>query len=540
MAALNFPDPAVTQEFEAAGILWTWNATLGVWSSETTTAFDAGELYLSKRNDDAADGNIEFRGLTTHQQGVQLPNLTNTASLATDVDGNIIAGTGGGGGGLTEGDANALYLSKTTDDVAQGAITFQGTTTHENGIHATGGEILAGNNPASGANNGTRIFGTGGVFVSTASGTSNIWRGFTTGTAAATSEISANGNAKFVQLTLNGNITGAGNITGRNAEMLIKPGDGSRKNLTLTGGGDATDTERGAVSIGNSINGNIRFRCRADSNYGFYKPGDSNIGYLNFDAITSGRTYSFPNWNGQVVVSTSGGPNAATRFLSITADNTGWFKNKIVGHPSNGNFTAQGNTSGTGLTWDGVRLAIARNDSSAHNSPVWVNRSGRSGKDGAFIRFQFDGTDPDQTEIKGQGQGKIQFRGLVNSYRTDMDARKVGDSLTEITNATALVKALEPKREGFVAQKLGRLISHAVDSLDENQTLDLGTHTLADGTVLTRVAQPEAIPYGETWEKTETYDLPVGVSDASLIPFLTKALQEALERIEVLEAAASG
>ena len=99
MAQLNFPDPNDTQEFEAAGILWTWNSTLGVWSSETTTAFDAGELYLSKRNDDAADGNIDFRGLTTHQQGVQLPNLTNAGALATDVDGNIIAGTGSGGDG---------------------------------------------------------------------------------------------------------------------------------------------------------------------------------------------------------------------------------------------------------------------------------------------------------------------------------------------------------------------------------------------------------------------------------------------------------
>jgi hypothetical protein len=132
MAALNFPDPAVTQEFEAAGILWTWNATLGVWSSETTTAFDAGELYLSKRNDDAADGNIEFKGLTKHQQGVQLPNLTNTAALATDVDGNIIAGTGGGG--------SAEFLSKVNDDTAAGQITFEGATTHEAGVIVTGGD----------------------------------------------------------------------------------------------------------------------------------------------------------------------------------------------------------------------------------------------------------------------------------------------------------------------------------------------------------------------------------------------------------------
>ena len=99
MAKLNFPDPAVTQTYTEAGITWTWNAGLGVWSSETGAGADADDLYLSKKNDDAADGNIDFRGLTTHQQGVQLPNLTNAGALATDVDGNIIAGTGSGGDG---------------------------------------------------------------------------------------------------------------------------------------------------------------------------------------------------------------------------------------------------------------------------------------------------------------------------------------------------------------------------------------------------------------------------------------------------------
>ena len=38
MAKLNFPDPTLTQTYIEAGITWTWNATLGVWSSE------AGEI----------------------------------------------------------------------------------------------------------------------------------------------------------------------------------------------------------------------------------------------------------------------------------------------------------------------------------------------------------------------------------------------------------------------------------------------------------------------------------------------------------------
>ena len=69
--SLNFPDPAVTQTYTEAGITWTWNAGLGVWSSDTVSA-DADDLYLSKVNDDTAAGAITFEGLTTHEGGVSV------------------------------------------------------------------------------------------------------------------------------------------------------------------------------------------------------------------------------------------------------------------------------------------------------------------------------------------------------------------------------------------------------------------------------------------------------------------------------------
>jgi len=34
MANLNFPDPSQSTTYTAAGVTWTWNATLGVWSSK--------------------------------------------------------------------------------------------------------------------------------------------------------------------------------------------------------------------------------------------------------------------------------------------------------------------------------------------------------------------------------------------------------------------------------------------------------------------------------------------------------------------------
>ena len=82
--SLNFPDPAVTQTYTEAGITWTWNAGLGVWSSDTVSA-DADDLYLSKVNNDAAAGAITFKGLTTHEAGVSVTGGdSDTADISLD------------------------------------------------------------------------------------------------------------------------------------------------------------------------------------------------------------------------------------------------------------------------------------------------------------------------------------------------------------------------------------------------------------------------------------------------------------------------
>ena len=53
--ALNFPNPDSIQTYTNAGITWTWNPTLGVWSTEANT-----NEFLSKVNDDTAAGEITF------------------------------------------------------------------------------------------------------------------------------------------------------------------------------------------------------------------------------------------------------------------------------------------------------------------------------------------------------------------------------------------------------------------------------------------------------------------------------------------------
>ena len=41
-------------------------------------------------------------------------------------------------------------------------------------------------------------------------------------------------------------------------------------------------------------------------NIRFYKAGGA-YGALNFDKVTGNRTYNYPNWNGDVIISTTGG-----------------------------------------------------------------------------------------------------------------------------------------------------------------------------------------------------------------------------------------
>lgn len=73
MAKLNFPTPDLgnpaTLTYTDAGITWTWNDALGVWSSDLG---GSGDEFLSKVNDDTAAGEITFAEQTTHENGIRV------------------------------------------------------------------------------------------------------------------------------------------------------------------------------------------------------------------------------------------------------------------------------------------------------------------------------------------------------------------------------------------------------------------------------------------------------------------------------------
>ena len=76
MAALNFPDPAVTPTYTAAGITWTWNAGMGLWSSQGSDPADPTVLT-------DADGNIIVQASA---DGITVTGTVNSNSNITAYD----------------------------------------------------------------------------------------------------------------------------------------------------------------------------------------------------------------------------------------------------------------------------------------------------------------------------------------------------------------------------------------------------------------------------------------------------------------------
>lgn len=148
--------------------------------------------------------------------------------------------------------------------------------------------------------------------------------------------------------------------------------------------------------------------------------------------------------------------------------------------------------------------------------------------------------------ITGKGDNTTPF--LVQ----DMDARDFQGN-TDISNASATVKLLTPKAGGFIAHELQEHLPSAVTGTQDAEEA-IGTLADYDGTVLeTAVTEPSAeeLTYTEdvevdgvstatvrtrTWSPTGTQPVYQGVDQTKLIPLLTKALQESLDKIDALEA----
>ena len=83
MTALNFPDPSASPWEGPNGVTYTWvaNDGNGYWKSDIEVP---GNIFLSRVDDDSAEGEITFEALTTHEGGVSVTGGDSTA-VATGI-----------------------------------------------------------------------------------------------------------------------------------------------------------------------------------------------------------------------------------------------------------------------------------------------------------------------------------------------------------------------------------------------------------------------------------------------------------------------
>jgi len=222
---------------------------------------------------------------------------------------------------------------------------------------------------------------------------------------------------------------------------------------------------------------------------------------------------------------------------------SGTARNYFVGNTGIGNIDPQAKLDVTGQS----KFAHSAGGNGA--SVIEVNRIGNS--NGNLIVFREAGVTA--------GNITLDNAGGVN-YNESSDYR-LKENVTNIESTVDLIKNLRPvnynytshpgaTRQGFIAHELQQSAPLAVTGT-KDATEAIGTLADDNGTVLeTAVVEPDDLTYTEdvevngvttqevhtnTWTATGTQPVYQGVDQTKLIPLLTKALQEALDKIESLE-----
>ena len=213
----------------------------------------------------------------------------------------------------------------------------------------------------------------------------------------------------------------------------------------------------------------------------------------------------------------------------------------VITVSNNDKFLAQdaGPGGGSGVNIGPNGIYGARDNATTSSSVIWTNRIATN--QGYHIRFGSAGDFSAMMGIRGDGLNQIALVG-TSDYRAKQD-------VVDISNASDVIKNLRPvsysfigdserTHQGFIAHELQEYVPDAAFG-DKDATEAIGVYTDAEGNVENDVVEPENIPFGASWSQTGVRDVMQTTDSSKLIPLLTKALQEALERIEALEEGAA-
>ena len=500
MAALDFPASSASPYTAPNGVVYTWNDN-GYWEADTDgSSIDTEYLKLDATNGPVT-GPLTFEGLTKHASGINVtgtvlcqvenPDATSQYSYIADTSINTKS--------LYSTELN-LFRADVAIGKAGGIInsqlyadpTFTGSTNSKHlnvaatNYYNSGGLTVNPSSQRPTAITAISAFQNG--FDSTKPGNDLIKYGFLSKT-----------NSDYAQKDLDPNNQDDAKLIGTATGFGAWNG-GKVKNYRgfefLTGGS-------------NGIN-----------NIGFYSK---------LDVVANGDNYS--NYHAGTA------PNYFAKELLVGADMI-----------TNADTNAEKWTSGNGsLVYPG-QFKTAADNSNASISPVHLNRIGSA--TGSLIRFYENGALIDA--IKLDGSGGITYG--PSDYR-------LKENIVDLPSATDAIKSLRPvnfnfkshpgkTRPGFIAHEVSETLSVAVTGT-KDETEAIGTLADYDGTVLeTEVTEPDDLTYTEevetdgvstmvtrtrSWTPTGNRPVYQGVDQIKLIPLLTKALQEALARIEELE-----
>ena len=332
------------------------------------------------------------------------------------------------------------------------------------------------------------------------------------------------------------------------------------------------DSEKNDVNAGNLTSFRARTHTSQDRTLFTGATG------LAIDNLARGSNSTEAGWSGDnnvygiysgIVDRTVAGKTGKT--YNIFADGTApnYFAGKTtVSNASDFEYNSANNSNekGTSISSSGYLLNRFYDDSTNACGPQFTRFGNSSIGDSthniAIFKYGDKSVNSSNTltkSIQMDGAGDMIFTGATSDYRAK-------ENIVDLPSAVDVIKAIRPvnfnftwasgkTRPGFIAHELQEHLPVAVIGT-KDATEAIGTLTDYDGTVLeTEVTEPSAeeLTYTEevetdgvatmvtrtkTWSATGTRDVYQGVDQTKLIPLLTKALQEALERIEALEAAA--
>jgi hypothetical protein len=353
------------------------------------------------------------------------------------------------------------------------------------------------------------------------------------------------------KVSITGNASGTGTFT------IAAPNSNTDRTLTLpdeagtvltSGGAIDVDASAPADSVVIDASGNVGIgTTNVLQNFGSGRTslaikGDGSTNYATLQ-LGSGGTAANDQAHG--FVNFYDGTTSVSRVASYRSSNTSDAYLSFFTAPSSGGITERmriasggvvllGATSHTGWAPSTEGIAVKTTNGNHQCFSAW-----NSAISGTRYLAYF-GVNSSFTSV-----GSITSNGSSTSYNTTSDYR-LKEDWQPMSGSIDRLKNLNPvnfawkvdgsRVDGFLAHEAAEVVPEAVTG-EKDAVEAIGNVTDAEGTVVQEnVKEPAELAEGQTWTKTEDRPMYQGIDQAKLVPLLTAALQEAISKIETLEA----